>query len=96
MVEVRKLFSYSYPVNIEKLPPRSPCNGRITKRHLNAFLQFIRNRGVKCVWVLEFQAREAPHHHVITSHFIPREEIAKRWYKIVGSGDEESQRQMGR
>ena len=69
-------------------PEEYPCNGRVTKSHLNAFLQFLRNRGVKSVWVLEFQAREAPHYHVIVLDFIPKEEIAGRWYKIVGSGDE--------
>ncbi len=69
-------------------PEEYPCNGRVTKRHLNAFLQFLRSRGVKCVWVLEFQSRGAPHYHVIVSEFIPKEEIAERWYRIVGSGDE--------
>ena len=69
-------------------PEEYPCNGRVTKSHLNAFLQFLRNRGVKCVWVLEFQARGAPHYHLIVSDFVPKEEIAERWYRIVGSGDE--------
>lgn len=69
-------------------PEEYPCNGRVTKKHLNAFLQFLRSRGVKCVWVLEFQARGAPHYHIIVSDFIPKEEIAERWYKIVGSRDE--------
>lgn len=69
-------------------PAEYPCNGRETKGHLNAFLQFLRRKGIKCVWVLEFQSRGAPHYHVIVSEFIPKEEIAERWYKIVGSGDE--------
>jgi hypothetical protein len=69
-------------------PEEYPCNGRVTKSHLNAFLQFLRNRGAKCVWVLEFQARGAPHYHLIVSDFVSKEEIAERWYKIVGSGDE--------
>ncbi len=69
-------------------PAEYPCNGRETKAHLNAFLQFLRRKGIKCVWVLEFQSRGAPHYHVIVSEFIPKEEIAERWYRIVGSGDE--------
>jgi hypothetical protein len=69
-------------------PEEYPSNGKVTKRHLNAFLQFLRSRGVKCVWVLEFQARGAPHYHVIVSEFVPKQEIADRWYKVVGSGDE--------
>ena len=69
-------------------PAEYPCNGRETKAHLNAFLQFLRRKGIKSVWVLEFQSRGAPHYHVIVSGFIPKEEIAERWYRIVGSGDE--------
>ncbi len=69
-------------------PAEFPCNGRETKAHLNAFLQFLRRKGIKAVWVLEFQLRGAPHYHIIVSEFIPKEEIAERWYKVVGSGDE--------
>src|SRR4030043_243485 len=69
-------------------PAEYPCNGRETKAHLNAFLQFLRRKGIKSVWVLEFQSRGAPHYHIIVSEFIPKEEIAERWYRIVGSGDE--------
>jgi hypothetical protein len=69
-------------------PSEYPCNGRKTKVHLNAFLQFLRRKGVKFAWVLEFQSRGAPHYHVIVSDFIPKEDIAERWYRIVGSGDE--------
>lgn len=69
-------------------PQEYPCKGRETKAHLNAFLQFLRRKGIKSLWVLEFQSRGAPHYHVIVSDFIPKEEIAESWYKIVGSGDE--------
>ena len=69
-------------------PAGYPSNGRETKLHLNAFLQFLRRKGIKSVWVLEFQSRGAPHYHVLVSEFVPKEEIAERWYKIVGSGDE--------
>ena len=69
-------------------PAEYPCNGRTVKAHLNGFLQFLRRKGVKSVWVLEFQSRGAPHYHIIVSEFVPKEEIAERWYKIVGSGDE--------
>jgi hypothetical protein len=69
-------------------PAEYPCNGRETKAHLNAFLQFLRRKGVKSVWVLEFQSRGAPHYHIIVSEFVLNEEIAERWYKVVGSWDE--------
>lgn len=69
-------------------PENFPCNGKETKKHLNAFLQYLRRKGIKFVWVLEFQERGAPHYHIIASEFIPKEELSERWYKIVGSGDE--------
>jgi len=69
-------------------PENFPCNGRETKAHLNSFLQFLRRKEIKYVWVLEFQQRGAPHYHIITSDSIPREELSERWYRIVGSGDE--------
>jgi hypothetical protein len=65
-----------------------PLNGRETKTHLNAFLQYLRRKRVKYVWVLEFQSRGAPHFHIIASGEIPKDEVAERWYRIVGSGDE--------
>jgi hypothetical protein len=69
-------------------PKAFPCDGKETKKHLNAFLQFLQRRGIKCIWVLEFQRRGAPHIHIIASDCIPKAELAERWYSIVGSGDE--------
>jgi hypothetical protein len=68
-------------------PDDFPCDGKETKTHLNAFLQYLRRKEIKYVWVLEFQARGAPHYHIIASDFIPKEELANSWYQIVGSGD---------
>jgi hypothetical protein len=64
------------------------CDGRETKSHLNAFLQYLRRKSINYVWVLEFQTRGAPHYHVIVSDFVPKEELSLVWYRIVGSGDE--------
>lgn len=69
-------------------PENFPCNGKETKAHLNAFLQYLRRKGIKYAWVLEFQSRGAPHYHIIASDCIPKYELSERWYKIVGSGDE--------
>lgn len=80
-------------------PEDFPCNGKETKAHLNAFLQFLRRKGIKYVWVLEFQQRGAPHYHIIASGVLPKDELSERWYKIVGSGDEKHLRagtQIGR
>ena len=77
----KTFITLTYPLNF-------PCNGKETKAHLNAFLQYLRRKGIKYVWVLEFQLRGAPHYHIIASDCIPKEELSERWYKIVGSGDE--------
>jgi hypothetical protein len=68
-------------------PENFPCNGREVKMHLNAFLQYLRRKKIRSVWILEFQSRGAPHYHIIASGEIPKDEIAERWHKIVGSGD---------
>ena len=69
-------------------PQTFPCDGKETKAHLNVFLQYLRRKKIKYTWVLEFQSRGAPHYHIIASDFIPKDELADRWYNIVGSGDE--------
>jgi hypothetical protein len=69
-------------------PAEFPCDGRETKKHLNAFLQFLRRQKLKNVWILEFQERGAPHYHIIVNGFIHKDKLAERWYKIVDSGDE--------
>ncbi len=69
-------------------PENFPCNGKETKAHLNAFLQYLRRKKIKYAWVLEFQSRGAPHYHIIGSDFIPKAELAERWYRVVDSGDE--------
>jgi hypothetical protein len=73
-------------------PQNFPCNGKETKVHLNAFLQYLRRKEIKYAWVLEFQLRGAPHYHIIASDFIPKNELSDRWYGIVGSGDEKHQK----
>ena len=69
-------------------PENFPSNGKEVKTHLNGFLQYLRCKKIKYIWVLEFQSRGAPHFHIIASGQIQKEEVAERWYRIVGSGDE--------
>jgi len=69
-------------------PAEFPRDGRVCKKHLNAFLQFLRRRGIRYVWVSEFQERGALHYHIFVDKYISKEEVATRWYSIVGSGDE--------
>jgi len=69
-------------------PAEFPKDGRVCMRHLNAFLQFLRRRNIRYVWSKEFQERGALHYHIFVDKYIRKEDIALRWYNIVGSGDE--------
>ena len=62
-------------------------DGEEVKEHLNAFLQFLRRRKVKYIWVLEFQKNGSPHYHIAIDEYINHKLIAYRWYKIVNSGN---------
>lgn len=69
-------------------PADFPLNGRLTKKHLNVFLQWLRRKNIKYVWVLEFQERGAPHYHIVSSaEYLNKNELSECWYNIVGSGD---------
>ena len=66
------------------------------KKHLNAFLMWLRRRGYVYFWCLEFQQRGAPHFHLFLGKRTGqaagdivrlRREIALSWYRIVASGD---------
>lgn len=69
-------------------PAEFPEDGRVCKQHLRAFLEFLRRQKLLYAWVLEFQARGAPHFHLVTTGFIDKDWVSARWYEIVGSGDE--------
>lgn len=79
-------------------PGQFPCDGRLVKKHLNRFLQwFKRDTGkVSLLWFLEFQARGAPHVHILCDRMVPRNaqqrsglrlRVSASWYRIVDSGD---------
>jgi len=63
-------------------------DGRLVKSHLNAFLQYLRRRNIKYLWVLEFQQRGAAHFHILVSDYINKNELSNEWYNVVSSGDE--------
>lgn len=69
-------------------PHEFPLDGQVSKRHLRAFLQFLRRRAINYIWVVEFQERGAPHYHMLLSAPIDKEVFARTWYRIVKSGDE--------
>jgi hypothetical protein len=69
-------------------PAEYPTSGRVVKRHLHAFENWCRRRGVGGVWFLEFQDRGAPHLHLLVTRGLPPLEVSAAWYRIVASGDE--------
>ncbi|GAG60722.1 unnamed protein product [marine sediment metagenome] len=82
-----------------------PSDGKLVKRQLRAFLKFalchLFPREENCeriayLWFLEFQARGAPHIHILLDARVPtsfdhtriiRERVSAAWYRIVDSGD---------
>lgn len=68
-------------------PSEYPSDGSTVKRHLNAFLQFVRRRNLSFLWFLEFQRRGAPHFHIAVSGYVSAQSVALAWFRIVGSGD---------
>lgn len=85
-VEFDTMVTLTYPAVF-------PEKGRIAKRHLNSFLVWLRRldlvRGY--LWFMEFQNRGAVHFHILVAlggERIEHKLIARRWFEIVGSGDE--------
>ncbi len=68
-------------------PMAYPASGPETKKHLAAFCAYLRRKKISYIWILEFQKRAAPHYHFILSGYIDKEDVARRWYEIVGSED---------
>jgi hypothetical protein len=90
-VQLRTMVTLTYPAEY-------PSNGKTVKAHLRAFLTWLQKEtsGCEYLWFLEFQARGAPHFHILTDWPLPRDrdnkvlwyaKIAERWYQIVDSGD---------
>lgn len=68
-------------------PAEFPIDIREAQNHMNTFLQFLRRKGGNYVWVKEFQSRGAVHFHICIDVWIPKNEIAQRWFNVVGSND---------
>jgi hypothetical protein len=70
-------------------PMEFPNDGRKVKRHINILCRWmVRRFGASYLWGIEFQERGAPHFHLLVDKFIPKDELSKRWFEIVSSGDE--------
>lgn len=79
-------------------PKEYPSDGKTVKAHLRRFLDWFQKETGGCdyLWFLEFQARGAPHFHVLTDWPMPRDrgnkvlwyaKVAQRWYDICDTGD---------
>jgi hypothetical protein len=68
-------------------PKEFPADGAVVKRHADTFTKRLRRRGLLYEWTLEFQERGAPHINVLVDGFLPKDELSRMWYEIVGSGD---------
>lgn len=89
MAEYSNMVTLTYPGFFES-------NGVISKEHLRRFLQELKRKvefdnasisTYSTFWFLEFQARGAPHYHLFTTHYFPKDWVSKTWYRIVNSED---------
>ncbi len=69
-------------------PSDFPTDGLKVREDRRKFGQWLRRRGFQFATVLEFQERGAPHFHFVIDGFLPKEDLSRRWFEIVGSGDE--------
>ncbi len=65
-VEFRSFLTLTYPKDY-------PSDGKLVKKHLNAFLTALRRHlgRVEYLWFLEFQKRGAPHIHLFLDYELP-------------------------
>lgn len=69
-------------------PREFPMDGAKVKAHLRAMREWFRRREVSAAWFLEFQDRGAPHLHLVTDKPVDKKELSRKWFDVVGSGDE--------
>lgn len=69
-------------------PGEFPTDGRKVKRDWAAARRWLVHRKLGGLWWLEFQERGAPHLHVYLTGVVNKDDLARAWYRIVGSGDE--------
>lgn len=88
--EYSNMVTLTYPGFFES-------DGAIVKDHLRRFLQEFKRRierdhpdqalHYSSFWFLEFQGRGAPHFHIFTTHYFPKQWVSATWYRIVNSED---------
>jgi hypothetical protein len=68
-------------------PGEFSTDGKVVKKHLKAILRWLRAKGLSGLWWLEFQSRGAPHFHIYLTGRVDKDDLSRKWYDIVGSGD---------
>lgn len=86
-LHVRNMAAANYIITLT-YPKEFPSNGKTVKHHLELMREWFRYRGVSAFWFLEFQERGAPHFHLFTDNPVEKLELSRKWYEVVGSGDE--------
>lgn len=70
-----------------------PDDNQDWKHHLNVFSMRLARKypGSSFIWKMEFQERGAPHFHLLLfgTGFVPYQWIARVWWEICGTGDED-------
>ena len=86
-LHVRNMPQANYIITLT-YPREFSSDGKEVKHHLELMREWFRYRGVSAFWFLEFQARGAPHFHLFTDNPVEAKELSRKWYEVVGSGDE--------
>ena len=68
-------------------PAAYPVDGQTVKAHWAALRKWLTARGIGGVWAIEFQGRGAVHFNIVMNGRVSRQELAARWYAIVGNGN---------
>ena len=56
-------------------------------KDLNRAITYFAKSDNRGMWFLCFQERGAPYFYLMLSKFVPKDELARAWYEIVGSND---------
>lgn len=91
LCEFLGMVTFTYPADhyaTEATGGNFMTDGRAVKEMWRRTRQWLTRKGVGGIWFLEFQARGAPHFHVLTNRpLTPQEsyDLRKYWAKLVGS-----------
>lgn len=55
--------------------------------HLSKVISFLEEEGNKGIWFQSAQTRGAPFFWLLLSKYVPKDDLSKRWFHIVGSND---------